>query len=373
MAPLTQFIHIDVPRCKQIDEINKQIVFGGVLIRGRYPMNTMDVNVLKYKDLLKHYVETQDEKALYGAEKITRSFIKNDMLPEEIVHLHIQALRELYPQIPREVQHAMNFLLETMISYGLAHQEFQTLRQKQLELESEIAIAASMQETLLATKKPETADLDIGVISVPAQQMNGDYYHFIKDQAGSIGIAVADVIGKGIPAALCMSMIKYSMDSLPEETMCPSSILEALNRVIGRNIDDDMFITMFYAQYHCEESILTYSSAGHEPGFYYNAKQDVFKEIKAKGLLLGVSPKAKYRQYELCLEKGDMVILLTDGVTECRQGDQFIERSEVLEIISKYAYLPAQQAVEQVYSHFQRLQNFDLRDDFTLIMLRKKV
>src|SRR5699024_1562231 len=67
------------------------------------------------------------------------------------------------------------------------------------------------------------------------------------------------------PAALCMSMIKYSMDSLPEETMCPSSILEALNRVIGRNIDDDMFITMFYAQYHCEESILTYSSAGHEP------------------------------------------------------------------------------------------------------------
>src|SRR5699024_12395297 len=105
--------------------------------------------------------------------------------------------------------------------------------------------------------------------------------------------------------------------------------------------DDDMFCTIFYSQYYCDEIILTYSSACHEPGFYYNAKQDVFKEIKAKGLLLGVSPKAKYRQYELCLEKGDMVILLTDGVTECRQGDQFIERSEVLEIISKYAYLPA--------------------------------
>src|SRR5699024_11991592 len=120
------------------------------------------------------------------------------------------------------------------------------IRHKQLALEAEIAIAASMLDTLLETKKPGTADLDIGVISVPAQLMNGDYYHFIKDQAGSIGIAVADVIGKGIPAALCMSMIKYSMDSLPEETMCPSSILEALNRVIGRNIDDDMFITMFY-------------------------------------------------------------------------------------------------------------------------------
>src|SRR5699024_1529163 len=124
-------------------------------------------------------------------------------------------LRELYPQIPREVQHAMNFLLETMISYGLAHQEFQTLRQKQLELESEIAIAASMQETLLATKKPETADLDIGVISVPAQQRTGEFYPIFNDQAGSIGIVVADVFRNGIPAALCVSMIKFSMDCLP--------------------------------------------------------------------------------------------------------------------------------------------------------------
>src|SRR5699024_2603316 len=150
-----------------------------------------------------------------------------------------------------------------------------------------------MPQILLARNHPDTEGVVKGVISVPAQRMTGDSYHFSKAQAGSIGIAVADVIGKGITAALDMSMIKYSMDSLPEEKMYPSSILEALNRVIGRNIDDDMFITMFYAQYHCEESILTYSSAGHEPGFYYNAKQDVFKEIKAKGLLLGVSRKAK--------------------------------------------------------------------------------
>ncbi|PJH69243.1 phosphoserine phosphatase, partial [Salmonella enterica subsp. enterica serovar Typhimurium] len=115
---------------------------------------------------------------------------------------------------------------------------------------------------------------------------NGDYHHFVKGQDGSLGIAIADVIGKGIPAALCMSMIKYSMDSYPETWMNPKTILENLNRVVAANIDPSMFITMLYAQYLPDENKLLYASAGHEPGYYYNAKMDEFEEIQAKGLVL---------------------------------------------------------------------------------------
>nr|WP_155670038.1 PP2C family protein-serine/threonine phosphatase [Ornithinibacillus caprae] len=326
-----------------------------------------------YKELLKSYIETQDEKSLYGAEQISKSFIKNNILPEEIVNLHIQSIIELYPDLNKEIRHAMNFLLETMISYGLAHQEYQTLREKQLELKSEISIAANMQETLLATTIPNVEDLDIGVISVPAHQMNGDYHHLVKSNDGLIGIAVADVIGKGIPAALCMSMIKYSMESFPDQSMKPKAILESLNRVVERNVEAGMFITMFYALYNPTDSKLQYASAGHEPGFYYYAEQDTYNEIDAKGLVLGVSPDTNYNQYELQLHQGDMVILLTDGVTECRNNGKFIEREEVIEVIKKYAHLPAQETVNQVYKHFERLQNFQLKDDFTLIILRKNV
>src|SRR5690625_6886349 len=106
----------------------------------------------------------------------------------------------------------MHFLLETMIAYGLAHQEFQVLREEQLRLRSEISVAASMQDTFLATTKPEIEGIDIGVISVPAEQMNGDYHHFVNGKAGSLGVPMADVTGKGVPAALCMSMIKYSLE-----------------------------------------------------------------------------------------------------------------------------------------------------------------
>ncbi|ALX49139.1 PP2C family protein-serine/threonine phosphatase [Lentibacillus amyloliquefaciens] len=335
-------------------------------------METLNTNISNYRNLLKHYIEVQDEQSLYGAEQISKMFIKNNIPPEEIINLHIQALEELHPDMPGDFRYSMNFLLEIMINYGVAHQENHSLREEQSELKSEIAIAAGMQETLLATTKPDVDCLDIGVVSVSANQMSGDYYHFLKGSDDSIGIAVADVIGKGIPAALCMSMIKYSMDSLPEATMSPKTILENLNRVVERNVDASMFITMFYTQFIPSESKIHYASAGHEPGFYYNAETKKFEEIKAKGLVLGVSPETDYRQYERSLHDGDMVILLTDGVTECRQGDRFIETEEVLEVLDQYSDLPAQEMVDKVYKHFERMQNFQFRDDFTLIALKKK-
>lgn len=326
----------------------------------------------KYKDLLRNYIEQCDEGALYKTELISKLFIKRNILPEEIVELHNQSLQELYPNEFEEINLSMKFLLEIMTSYGLAHQELQVLQEEQLKLKSEISVAANMQKTLLATKKPNITSLDIGAISVPAEQMNGDYYHFTEGQDGSLGIAIADVIGKGVPAALCMSMIKYAMDSFPELSMRPQAILRTLNRIVERDVDPSIFITMFYGQYQPHNSTFQFGSAGHEPGFHYDAAKDTFYEIQTKGLVLGVLPETSYQQYEFQVQKGDMIILLTDGVTECRQGERFIEVEEILAQIRQHADLSAQEIVNQVYKYFERLQNFQLKDDFTLIVIRKE-
>ncbi|WP_156292071.1 PP2C family protein-serine/threonine phosphatase [Oceanobacillus salinisoli] len=333
----------------------------------------IDSNIENYKNLLKSYIETQDERSLYGVEMMSKSFLKNNILPEEIVNLHIQALEDLYPDLSEEIKHSMNFLLEAMISYGLKHQEIQTLREQQIALKSEISVAASMQDTFLKTDIPTIEGLDIGAISAPAHQMNGDYYHFVKGKNGTLGMAIADVIGKGIPAALSMSMIKYAIDSYPEESMEPNVILENLNRVVERNVDPNMFITMIYAQYSPAYNKLRFSSAGHEPGFHYYAKDNRFEELKTKGLALGVLADVEYQEYELKMEKGDMVIFLTDGVTESREEDRFVEVEEVLDVIRKYKTYSAQEIVNHVYKYFERLQDFQLRDDFTMIILRKEV
>lgn len=302
-------------------------------------MEFREMMELKYREILNHYLSEQSEQALYAGQKFSRKLIEEKISPEEMINLHKQLLMELHPDLPEVVGYSFDILLEVMVGYGLAYREHQSLRNKQEEFRTEMEIAANVQRTLLGTKVPQLEEVDIGVISVPARHMNGDYHHFVVDDNDCLSVAIADVIGKGIPAALCMSMIKYAMDSLPENRQEPSAILENLNRVVEQNVDPSMFITMFYGMFNPKNNMFYYASAGHEPGFYYSAKQDAFSDLWAKGLLLGVDKKTKYVQREREVNSGDMIILLSDGVTECRTDEGFIERDALTEFIRKYLHL----------------------------------
>jgi sigma-B regulation protein RsbU (phosphoserine phosphatase) len=325
----------------------------------------------KYEELLTKYLRDSNEQLLYKGQKFSEKSIENDITPEEIVAIHKSVLKDLYPDIPKKAIDSFDLLLEVMIGYGLVYRENQLLRNQQQEINNEIEIAANVQQTLLGTVIPNVDGLDIGAISVPARQMNGDYYHFVEDETGCISVAVADVIGKGIPAALCMSMIKYAMDSLPESRNHPSFVLENLNRVVEQNVDNTMFITMFYGIYDTNSNEFTYSSAGHEPGFHYSSKEEEFYDINPTGLVLGVDKSIKYKEYRQNIEQNDMIILLSDGVTESRTEEGFIERYEITQLIQQHIHLSAQEIVEHIYKKLERLQDFQLKDDFTLIILKR--
>ncbi|MBT2625736.1 PP2C family protein-serine/threonine phosphatase [Bacillus atrophaeus] len=335
-------------------------------------MDFKEVIEQRYHQLLSRYIAELTETSLYQAQKFSRKTIEHQVPPEEIISIHRKVLKELYPDLPGDVFHSLDFLIEVMIGYGLAYQEHQTLRGIQQEIKSEIEIAANVQQTLLETKIPQEEALDIGAISVPAKQMSGDYYHFVRDKE-SINIAIADVIGKGIPAALCMSMIKYAMDSLPETGIHPSQVLKNLNRVVEQNVDPSMFITMFYANYNMKSHKFTYASAGHEPGFYYCKKENKFYDLTAKGLVLGISQDFDYEEYEQHLDEGDMIVLFSDGVTECRSEDGFLERLDIQKLIEEHMCFSAQEMVQNIYESLLKLQDFQLHDDFTLIVLTRKV
>ncbi|MBT2573142.1 PP2C family protein-serine/threonine phosphatase [Bacillus sp. ISL-51] len=335
-------------------------------------MDFREVIEQRYHQLLSRYIAELTETSLYQAQKFSRKTIEHQVPPEEIISIHRKVVKELYPDLPEDVFHSLDFLIEVMIGYGMAYQEHQSLRDIQQELRSEIEIAANVQQTLLGTKIPDEEELDIGAISVPAKQMSGDYYHFVKDKE-SINIAIADVIGKGIPAALCMSMIKYAMDSLPEIGIHPSQVLKNLNRVVEQNVDASMFITMFYANYNTKSHQFTYASAGHEPGFYYSEKENKFYDLEAKGLVLGISQDFDYDQYEQHMDKGDMIVLFSDGVTECRTENGFLERRDIQNMLEEHMECSAQDMVKNIYNSLLQLQDFQLHDDFTLIVLKRKV
>lgn len=325
----------------------------------------------QYKEIMRQYIMRQTEQNLYAGQNFSRQFIQKNIAPEEVISIHKASLEEMFPELPNNVWHSFDLLIEMMIRYGLALKEHESLLQKQEEMKVEINLAANVQKTLLKTTVPTIDGLEIGIISVPARQMNGDYTYFLSDNKDYAGVAVADVIGKGIPAALCMSMVKYGMDSLEDSHTNPAIVLDVINRIVEKSVDDDMFISMFYGRYNVESSIFTYASAGHEPALFFDSEKEEFEELHAKGLLLGVVPNVTYNQHDVKMKTGDFVVMMTDGVTECRTDEGFIEQEIIASLIRSVKHESAQTMVEMVYKELEKMQNFELRDDFTLVIYKK--
>lgn len=325
----------------------------------------------QYKEIMKKYLESHSEEDLYVGQQFSRRFIEKEIAPEDAISIHKNALLELHPDLRDEVFDSLDFLIEMMIHYGLTLREHQSLIRKQEAIQMEMDVATKVQDTLLKTKMPSVGGLDVGFISQPAKQMNGDYVYFLNKEHES-GVAVADVIGKGIPAALCMSMIKFGMDGLPDENTSPRNVLGIINRIVEKSVDNSMFISMFYGKYNAEDTTFSYASAGHEPALHFDSGKEVFSELDAKGLLLGVKPDAEYEEHSVVLQDGDFIVMMTDGVTETRTEEGFIEMNTIHGLLYEVKDKSAQQMAEYVYHQLAELQNYRLSDDFTIVIFKKE-
>lgn len=325
----------------------------------------------KYQMLMNSYLHGKEEKKLYAAQQLSKMMLEQNVFPEELVSYHVTAMKGSGYDIPPYVLDSFQFLLEVIMGYGIAYREHLSLRHEQQKLTSEIEVAANMQQTLLPRRAPQIEGLDIGVLSVSAKQMSGDYYNFVSHGDHRFEIALADIAGKGIPAALCMSMIKYAIDSFYDEQLLPSGILRKLNNIVEHNIDPSMFITMVYGIYDAAHHTFVYSTAGHEPGFFYDAKSRTFRDLETGGLVLGVLRQVEYPEYRVTLLPGDAVILFSDGVTELRIEEQFMDRTQLKELILKHCNKKAQQLVEVIFDECLQLSQFELHDDHTMIVIRR--
>lgn len=325
---------------------------------------------IQYQKILMDYIENQTERNLYIGQNFIRQLIQKKVTPEEVISLHKQAIERLYPDLPHDILYSYDFLIEIMVHFGLTLKEHESLLEQQEEIKAEILIAAKIQNMLLKTERPKVDYIDVGVISVPVRDMNGDYV-YLNEESGNFNVAVTDVVGKGVPAALCMSMVKYGLDTLKYSNSNPSYVLEVLNRIIEKSVDDSMFVSMFFGQYDNKKGVFTYGSAGHEPALYYNAEEQRFDSLESKGLLLGVMGDVKYTQYAFPLNEGDFIIIMTDGVTEFRKNEDVASREIIQYLATSNLHLSAQQMCEVMYKRLRELQNYLLQDDFTIVIIKK--
>ena len=122
----------------------------------------------------------------------------------------------------------------------------------------------------------------------------------------------------------------------------------------------------------CRAKHFSYASAGHEPALHYSAKNDQFFTLEAKGLLLGVLSETNYTFHEIVLEENDLIIMMTDGVTEFRVKEELNSREVITTLIKENRHLSAQQLCQLLYKEIERVQNFKLFDDFTVVILKNR-
>ena len=210
-----------------------------------------------YKALVKESLITNNKTLLIKkCEAFTNEVIKKDVLPEDIVEIHKDYINTL-DLAEEDILETLDVLQEVVKGFGYSYRDYQRLVNKLQVHDKEMDLASRLQQTMLKADIPQFDSIQIGVISVAAQKVSGD---------GTMSFAVADVIGSGIPAALAMSMIKFGMDAYGHSQL-PSDGLKRLNRVVEKNVNQNMFVTMFYGLYEEMNHLLYCSSAGHEPGY----------------------------------------------------------------------------------------------------------
>nr|WP_249663627.1 PP2C family protein-serine/threonine phosphatase [Staphylococcus pettenkoferi] len=325
----------------------------------------------QYKSLIDQSLESGFTQELHTiCMNFTDEVIKKDVLPEDIVDIHKSYIMNLNLS-EAQIMTTLEVLEEVVKGFGYSYRDYQRLVNRLQHHDKEIDLAARLQQTMLKTEIPQFDSIQIGAISVAAQKVSGDYFNLIDHKDGTMSFAVADVIGKGIPAALAMSMIKFGMDSYGHSQL-PSDGLKRLNRVVEKNVNQNMFVTMFYGLYEEMNHLLYCSSAGHEPGYIFRAEENSFEEIGVRGTVLGVDQHTRYDQQEIPIYIDDLIIIFTDGVTEIRDDNgEFINKSYLLNLLQEYKHMHPQDIVQLLYEALLKIQNPKKRDDLTILIIKR--
>jgi len=192
--------------------------------------------------------------------------------------------------------------------------------------EQEVAEARSIQQGLLPKSIPQQVGYGIVGAWQPAQSVGGDYYDVLAFDEATLGLCIADVAGKGLPAALLMSNLQAAVRGLASPSLPPDGLCARLNSLVWHNTGSDRFITFFYAQLDGPARLLSYSNAGHNAPILLH-RDGSHERLRAGGGVLGIFPNQKFAVGAAQLAPGDRVLLFTDGVTEAcdAAGEEFGE------------------------------------------------
>ena len=243
---------------------------------------------------------------------------------------------------------------------------------KRQKLENEIVIAREVQSQLFPQVLPSLPGLQLAAICRPARVVSGDYYDFILTGNNCVGIALADISGKGIFAALLMASLQATLRSQAAiDTTCGTAeLVQRLNRHLFRNTSDDRYATFFYAIYDSEARTLTYTNAGHLGPFLVEG--DTVKELTEGGTVVGLFEEFPYTQQTIHVSPGSLLVAFSDGLTEPENvyGEEYGSQRLKEEIMRQRAAVPDRIAENLIAAAEQWAGSPEQADDITVVVAR---
>jgi len=220
-------------------------------------------------------------------------------------------------------------------------------RETRLALEAELTDANQMQTSLLPKTAPVVEGLQIAGSSIATREVGGDFFDYLISENGrQISIAVGDVSGKGLRGAMNAVMASGILRIYAEQENNISSVMSNINKALCQSMEQDMNVTMVLAQFDTEEKLMTLANAG-QHAYPLLIRGGFVQSVKAKGLALGMIPTIPYKSIVVDLESGDLLLLMTDGITEPRNADgvMYEESGRLAELVSS---IPADMSIKEV-------------------------
>jgi len=249
----------------------------------------------------------------------------------------------------------------------------ETTRAKE-KIEQELKIAHDIQKSFLPIKAPEIAGYRLAGINIPAREVGGDFYDFIELGKNKTGIVIADVSGKGVPAALFMGISKTLVRANTRRIMDPVQAISEANSIILEESDSGMFVTLFYAILDSENHTLSFVNAGHNPPIMLRKGEREMALLEAKGIPLGVVDEMNLELKEIDLKQNELVFLYTDGVTEAvNEQDEEFGLKPIEQLISTNQNAPPEVLMEKVMREITIFAGEnEQHDDITMVIIQSE-
>ena len=261
--------------------------------------------------------------------------------------------------------------------------KFKGVQQSLLEqekLQREIQVAKEIQHTLLPKHIPKAEGFDIASLYRSAKEVGGDYYDILDIGKNLIGVIVADVSGKGVPGSLVMTITRTAVRLISYENKSAKNVLVKVNNFIKEDMKKGMFVTAFYLVLDSFTRTINFASAGHDPLILYRAKENKVYYVKPKGFPLGISLpdddlfRKVMVEERIKLEKDDMLVVYTDGVTEAMNGKrELFTEKRFVEFIKANGKLSPAEFIEKLDNEIKEFtQGYPQSDDITVVAIKEK-